>query len=1556
MLDLLTRLPAAGLDLARAAPTAVARRILPPVGSAALGAAEVASSGARSVADTAVALSASAARMGAVARNALTPNAGYWRSGARLHLPLLPDPEGPGLDARRLQAAAKRVAVDLVDHPEVLTAYWDGGLARLVVQLAEDAVADDVVEHASGLAESQGLVRPHEQVLERAHPGHPGGVRAQTIALALDAVGIAAAVTARAVRVRTASRPLTAVATLAREDSRIQRLLSERLGPSGAEVATAAAGAIAHGVGQTPVSLVLDAALRATQLVEAFARASAFDRAHDDVCAPDRPSLAGARTARPAIRPQPGGHYADQAVTTSLVGAAATLLFTRDLQETAEAVLAGSPKAVRYGPAAFAAFLGTALAREGVLVRDTERLRQLEVVDTVVLHPDALRGTRRTVLKVHPNTIGWDHDRLWHEATAALRPLGEVPDPSDLPPLVLRPVPDTATGSRTGLMVASQDGLDIGTVLVGWEVDPLGESALDAARRAGLYVAVLDDGSLGEFAALADERIDAAVPLAQAVRGLQDSGRVVLTVARIPGEPAGTGTGTGTGEGAADARVYRAHRREVVAGLLRSDVAVSLTDDRSAVVWGADLLVLGGLAGVWRLLAAVPAARMVGQRSRRLAEGGAALSGLLVATRGSRPGHATVSAGLRLGPVDAAAASALVLGWYAAYAVARREAPRPGPRVAWHALQPREVLSRLAAARRATPTAAAIARRRAAHAAGSVSALPVFAPARHTLRLLAAVRAELDDPLTPVLVVGATASALLGSTVDALLVTGALGVNATVGAVQRLRAEQALNQLVVSQSQTARRVTGAGVGDSSSTVEAEGLQPGEVIELLTGDVVPADARLLEVDGLEVDESALTGESLPTAKQVDATPRAVVADRHCMVFEGTTVVAGQARAVVVGTGEDTEAGRAAHLASRTAAASGVQARLRELTNQVLPLTLAGGAAVTGLSLLRGRPVREAIEGGLAVAVAAVPEGLPLVATVAQLAAARRLSRHGILVRTPRTLEALGRMDTICFDKTGTLTENHLKVVRIVTHDGTTHAADSPKAAPVLRAAARACPRETDELGAHAHATDEAVLAAAPDDPRWTPGAMLPFAASRGYAGATGTGAGGSRLLVVKGAPEVVLPNCPGADAKAVTAAHTLAAQGLRVLAVAVRRVGSTDTDTDSAEILDKPLEALELTGFVALADTPRSSSAPLVDGLLQLGIRPVMLTGDHPQTARAVATTLGWPEDAAVVTGYELAAQDRAGRARLLHDAAIVARVAPEQKLQVVEALQQAGRTVAMVGDGSNDAAAIRAADIGVGIAARGSAAARNAADLVLTTDDLTVLRHAVIEGRALWDSVADAVSILIGGNAGEIGFSVLGTLLAGASPLSTRQLLLVNLLTDMFPAMAVAVTPRDTATSDSAARDTAATAESAAAGSAPLTTAALHEPLTRQIRRRGLVTGIGAGTAWLIGTLTPGTRRRTSTMALCGVVGAQLTQTATGRHRSPVVLATVLGSAAVLVALVQTPVLSHFFGCTPLGPIAWAGVAASIAVAAVGPHLMPPIERLVTDLAPRLRPTVRLVH
>ncbi len=404
----------------------------------------------------------------------------------------------------------------------------------------------------------------------------------------------------------------------------------------------------------------------------------------------------------------------------------------------------------------------------------------------------------------------------------------------------------------------------------------------------------------------------------------------------------------------------------------------------------------------------------------------------------------------------------------------------------------------------------------------------------------------------------------------------------------------------------------------------------------------------------------------------------------------------------------------------------------------------------------------------------------------------------------------------------------------------------------------------------------------------------------------------------------------------------------MLAVAERRLGAHE---EEADVLEQPLRELEFTGLLALSDVPRETSTALVEGLNEAGVRPVMLTGDHPQTARAIAADLGWPEDTVVVTGDELAAADRAARARILRDAGVVARVAPEQKLQVVESLRDAGRVVGMVGDGANDAAAIRAADIGVGISARGSAAARNAADIVLTDEDLTVLIDAVGEGRALWHSVADAIAILIGGNGGEVGFGILGTLLSGRAPLSTRQMLMVNLFTDLFPSMAVAVTEKDGEPGLPRARRAVPADEEpggvrARSASPEDASAVLGAPLLRQIRHRALTTCVGALTAWLIGRFTPGTVRRSGTMALCGVVGTQLVQTWLDRRDSRLVQITCLGSAVALVAAVQTPGVSHAVGCTPLGPVGWAGVLAAIALALAGQRVLPRLEETVGRLLP----------
>ncbi|MFE2192362.1 HAD-IC family P-type ATPase [Streptomyces olivaceus] len=1412
---------------------------------------------------------------------------------------------------------ARRVAAELAEHPDVLLAYWDTGLARLVVTATEDALTDRVVERATGIAERHGLTRSERperreqsdaegSADEPDHPGDPVSVRVAAAALGADVLGVAAAVTGARLRLPASPRLVTAVATLLRENPAFRAWLRERLGDHRTDVALAAANAAVHGAGQSPTSLVLDGALRTCQLTEAVARAAAFEGVHDRLCAPGRGSLPAAGALRPPPLTSPAQDYATHASAGSVAGAAATLLVKHDLSEAAEAVLAGSPKAARYGPAAFHAVLSAALSRTGVLVRDPARLRQLETVRTVVLHPSALRAP-------------------------------------------------------------------------GAGADPWTEDVLDAARRAGLRVVMVEDPALADFTGLADQVVGAGRPWGGVVAGLRAEGGVVTVVRPRAGDGP-----------------------EVPAGLLGGDVAVALADTDGPVAWGADVIATQGLADVWRLLRAVPAARAIGRRSQTLARSGAALSGLLVAVgeaRGRRRGGVSALLGMRHAPVDASAALALLSGTRAALGVAAARAPRPRPRVAWHALDPDAVRDRLEREGRPEPSAAEQAAARLRAAADRAGRVRVLAPARWSWQLARAVRGELDDPLTPVLAVGSAASAILGSVVDALLVVGALDLNALVGGFQRLRAERALSGLLAEQKQKARlaedpasgdghvglgeepgaegeyrapgrsggggpsvpaagppRTGGTGgtavpVGDGPREaageapargepriVDAAKLHPGHVIELKADDVVPADARLLWEDGLEVDESALTGESLPVDKCVDPVPRAPVAERSCMVFEGTTVVAGRARAVVVDTGDHTEAARAVALAARTPSAAGVQARLQELTRKALPLTLAGGAAVTGLSLLRGAPVRQAVAGGVSVAVAAVPEGLPLVATVAQLAAARRLSRHGVLVRTPRTLEALGRMDTVCFDKTGTLTENRLRLTRVAGPDGTVRRVGDPDAADAVRTAARACPRLNGDGARPTHATDEAVLDAAGDDPEWTQEEGLPFETSRGYAAAVGRegkgeSGGGPAVLVVKGAPETVLPACAGLPADTAGVAQRLAGAGLRIIAVARRSLAEGEK---AADVLEQPPSGLDFTGLLAIADVPRETSPALVRGLREAGVRPVVLTGDHPQTARAIAVDLGWPEDAVVVTGDEIAAADRTARSRMLRDADVVARVAPEQKLQVVESMRDAGRVVGMVGDGANDAAAIRAADIGVGISARGSAAARNAADLVVTGDDLLVLVEAVREGRALWHSVADAIAILIGGNAGEVGFGILGTVLGGASPLSTRQMLLVNLFTDLFPAMAVAVTR------------TGDPEQEAADAGAPLGAAVLGEPLLREIRHRALTTALGATAAWLFGRCTPGTRRRSTTMALCAVVGTQLAQTLADRRESRLVQVTCLGSAAALVALVMTPGASRLFGCTPLGPVAWTGVVAAIVLALAGQRALPGVEAAVTRYWPKV--------
>ena len=358
----------------------------------------------------------------------------------------------------------------------------------------------------------------------------------------------------------------------------------------------------------------------------------------------------------------------------------------------------------------------------------------------------------------------------------------------------------------------------------------------------------------------------------------------------------------------------------------------------------------------------------------------------------------------------------------------------------------------------------------------------------------------------------------------------------------------------------------------------------------------------------------------------------------------------------------------------------------------------------------------------------------------------------------------------------------------------------------------------------------------------------------------------------------------------------------------------------ASLGDEQVDDLDFVGFLGLADSVRPKAAAAVAGLRRAGVDVTMITGDHPSTAEAIAADLGILNGRRVMTGAELDALDDASLGDVLPGVSVFARVAPAHKVRIVEGLQRAGRVVAMTGDGANDAAAIRLAHTGIALGQRGAAPARAAADLVVTDDRIETLVDAIVEGRAMWSSVRDALAILLGGNMGEVAFTVAATALTGQSPLNARQLLLVNLLTDLFPAMAIAVRPPRGMSPEALLHEGPE--------------ASLGQSLVRDVVQRGITTAAGAGLAWAAARAT-GSPQRASTVALVALVGTQLGQTLLSGSASPLVVVSSVGSGLGLAAIVQTPGVSQLFGCTPLDPLGWAtalgsATAATIATALLG--------------------------
>ncbi|MEC3919021.1 cation-translocating P-type ATPase [Nocardia sp. CDC160] len=1401
-----------------------------------------------------------------------------------------------------------------------------------------------------------------EQTWDRSveHPADREPVLAAGIQLAADIAAIGLAATGALLPFDGPARLLRGVALLADNQPRLREQLEARLGRVRTDVVLTLATAIGSAAAESVAKLAVDAAQRGFLFVEASSSYTRWGEWEAELAgqtqSPVREPLP--RRERPVDIPAgPVERVADETATGSLLGTLAFAGGTR-FSDAIDALELGAPKAARASREAFAATVSTALSRAGVLTLHPGVWRRLDRLSAVVIDGEALLTDRRVVLEAEPEAEV-SAAELWMIAQRALRsterqsdsgsesrhadavgngargdsaddarqpragrqagPDGPDQEPGQAdsdqearregseqqvtqagsgeePPRLVHPgsgTPDRGMTRRPVWREVRRGERVLGRVLIGREMDRRAQALLESARAAGVRVILSAHQDLRELRSLADEFVPGEVSTSKLVDDLQRDGQVVAVLG---------------------ARSFKA--------LDWADVSIGLARGENGelrVPWSADA-VCRDLAQVQRILAVVPAARQVSERARVLALSATALGGLMLAVT-PRGGPSA--------PLLAANVAGLLNGAVTGWRVARGAPVGPvAPLLPWHALGGDEVLDRL-------PAPPAIEERSEEESPSHTGLLKPFASVAD---FAGHMRRELSDPLTPLLGVGALATAILGSPSDAVLLSSVLTVNAMVSARQRQRAERALHSLM-EREQTIGRLIAREDRDrldpDETVVPASLLEVGDLIALHAGDVIPADGRLLRANELEVDESGLTGESVTVDKQTAATPGAVLGDRACMVFEGSTVVNGDGLAVVVATGADTQAGRAT-AGARPPEKTGVQAQLRELTDRALPLTLAGGSVVTLLGGLRGRVLRQAIADGVAVAVAAVPEGLPLVATVAQLAAARRLSRYGVLVRASRTVEALGRVDTVCFDKTGTLTHGKLRLAALADMERQFEAdADSADARRLLRAAARACPDPHD--GPVHHATDRAVLDAAheilgTDSHPWDPIEEVPFESNRGYAAALGKTRHRVRLFA-KGAPEIVLPHCTGfrtSDGKtspldeqererAKRAVLALAEQGLRVLVVARREFSTAPEDVETA------FGDLTLLGLLGLADTPRPHSVALVNALQDNDIRVCMITGDHPVTAAAVARQLGIPADG-VTTGADLDRLDESGQTELIERSAVFARVNPEHKVRIVSALRRRGHTVAMTGDGSNDAAAIRTADVGIGMAAQGSVAARNAADLVLTRTEPLALLDALVEGRGMWRRVTDAVGVLVGGNAGEVGFTLYGTAVGGQAPIGTRQFLLVNMLTDMFPALALALSRSGSGPADDPDVDEETRARHRAQELAEIPRANLGADLPRALAVRGIATGTAASVAWTIGRYT-GTQRRAATIGLVALISTQLGQTLLAARTSPLIWLTTVASGTVLGAVVMTPGLCTYFGCRPLGPVGWTIALGSAATA-----------------------------
>ncbi len=804
-------------------------------------------------------------------------------------------------------------------------------------------------------------------------------------------------------------------------------------------------------------------------------------------------------------------------------------------------------------------------------------------------------------------------------------------------------------------------------------------------------------------------------------------------------------------------------------------------------------------------------------------------------------------------------------------------------------------------------------------------------------------------------------------------------LNAVLGYVQEFRAQKAmaaLRQMAATRANVVRE-------GAPQTIAAAELVPGDIIFIEEGNTIPADARLVQSTALQLQEAALTGESLPVSKNtLPVTTEAELGDRHNMVFSGTTVAYGHGRAVITGTGIQTQIGRIAGLLERAPEeTTPLQKELDRVGKLLAMIVIAIAAAMIGIILIiseiRGlSDVFDALIFGVALAVAAVPEGLPAIVTAVLALGVQRMAKRNAIIRKLAAVEALGSANVIASDKTGTLTKNEMTVRRIVTASGCTNlngtgylpdgdlefqSSNDVVLQHELSRALRAADRANNAIlredhgrwTIHGDPTEGALIVAARKagltadalDKRFPRIAEVPFSSERKLMSTIHADAKKRERFIVltKGAPDVLLTRCShelmGSEAKPLTDARRaeiltsnegLAADALRTLGVAFR---SLPPDLEGREGFDESVEQdLVFLGLIGMMDPPREEARIAIAKAKRAGIRPIMITGDHPKTATVIAAELGIATDGRIVAGTELKAMSDEALDRAVAETSVYARVSPEHKLRIVEALQRSGLMVAMTGDGVNDAPALKRADIGIAMGITGTDVSKEAADMVLTDDNFATIVAAVEEGRAIFANIRRFLRYLLSSNIGEVMTMFFGVLIAGVIglsapggdngtlilPLTATQILWINLVTDGGPALALGVDPVDARTMTCPPR--------------PRGEGVINRRMWRGIFFVGAV--MAAGTLLVLDASLPGgliegkgSVAYAQTMALTTLTMFQLfnvfnarsdAQSAfVGLFRNSWLSAAVLLSLILHIAVVYVPFLQKAFSTTALGPGDW---------------------------------------